>query len=113
MSMIATYLMLLGAILSEVAGTSFLKASNEFSRLTPSVLTVICYGFSFYILSIIVQAMPVGIVYAIWSGMGIVLISLIGWFVFRQALNWQTVVGLGLIIAGVAVVNLFSANIRH
>ncbi|MCF3948375.1 QacE family quaternary ammonium compound efflux SMR transporter [Acidiphilium sp. AL] len=113
MTTILTYFLLLGAILSEVVGTSLLKASQQFTRLVPAVLTIVAYAASFYLLSVIVRTVPVGIVYAIWSGMGIVLISLVGWVVYRQALDISTMIGLGLIVAGVIVVNLSSSNIRH
>lgn len=113
MTTILTYLLLLGAILSEVAGTSLLKASQQFTRLVPSALTIAAYAASFYLLSVIVRTVPIGIVYAIWSGMGIVLISLVGWIVYRQSLDVTAMIGLGLIIAGVIVVNLSSSHIWH
>ena len=113
MTTILTYILLLGAILSEVVGTSLLKASQQFTRLVPSVLTIVAYVASFYLLSVIVRTVPVGIVYAIWSGMGIVLISLVGWIVYRQALDMPAMIGLGLIVAGVIVVNLSSSHLRH
>ena len=113
MTTILTYFMLVGAILGEVIGTSLLKASQQFTRPVPSVLTIIAYAASFYLLSVIVRTIPVGIVYAIWSGMGIVLISLVGWIVYRQTLDMPAMIGLGLIIAGVIVVNLSASPIRH
>lgn len=107
------YLLLLCAILCEVIATSFLKASNQFTRLIPSCMTIIGYASAFYLLSVIVRTIPVGIVYAIWSGMGIVLISLVGWFVYGQVLNLPTIAGLGLIVAGVSIVNLCSSSMVH
>jgi small multidrug resistance pump len=107
------YILLAIAILFEVAGTSFLKASRGFTQPVAGVLTVLFYAGAFYLLSIIVRSVPVGVVYAIWSGMGIVLISLVGWLVFGQALNLPTVLGLGLIIAGVAIVNFWSTDLPH
>ena len=109
MSSLPPYLLLSCAILCEVVGTSFLKASDHFTRVIPSGITIIAYITAFYLLSVIVQALPVGVVYAIWSGMGIVLISLVGWLVYGQALNLPTIIGLGLIVAGVGVVNLWSS----
>ncbi|MFT8564597.1 DMT family transporter [Acetobacter orientalis] len=103
-----TYLCLAGAIVSEVFATSCLKASNGFSRLWPTVLSVIGYCCAFYLLSLTMKAIPTGIVYAIWSGVGIVLISLIGFFVFKQSLDWAAIIGIALIMAGVLVINLFS-----
>ena len=96
------------AIVCEVCGTSALKASAEFTRLVPTVMTGVSYLCSFYFLAIAMRVIPVGIAYAVWSGVGIVLISLIGLLVFEQRLDLPAFVGLGLILAGVLVVNLFS-----
>jgi small multidrug resistance pump len=101
------------AIVTEVIGTSALKASEGFTRPLPSIVTVITYACAFYFLSLTLKTIPVGIAYAIWSGIGIVLIALIGVFWFRQPLDLAAVIGLGLIIAGVAVVNGFSRSIVH
>jgi len=109
MSALSPYLLLAIAIACEVAGTSFLKASNGFTVVLPAVMTTLFYGVTFYLLSILVRVMPVGVVYAIWSGMGVVLIGLVGWLVFGQALNLPTIVGMVLIVLGVAMVNLFSS----
>lgn len=100
------------AILSEVAGTSALKASDSFTRPLPAAMTVVCYGLAFYTMSIAIRTIPVGIVYAIWSGVGIVLISVIGWFVFGEKLDAAALVGLGFIIVGVALVQGHSASLR-
>lgn len=108
MSSLPPYLLLSCAILCEVIGTSFLKASDQFTRVIPSAITIVGYIAAFYLLSVIVRTLPVGVVYAIWSGMGIVLISLVGWLVYGQALNIPTIIGLGLIVAGVSIVNLWS-----
>ncbi|QIM48733.1 EamA family transporter [Pusillimonas sp. DMV24BSW_D] len=96
------------AIVAEVVGTSALKASDQFTRLWPSVLTVLGYGIAFYFLSLTLKTIPTGIAYAIWSGIGIVLISLVGWWYFRQTLDWPAILGMGLIVAGVIVINVFS-----
>ena len=101
------------AIVAEVIGTSTLKASDGFTRLLPSLITVVTYACAFYFLSLTLRTMPVGVAYAIWSGIGIVLIALIGVFWFRQPLDLAAVIGLGLIIAGVAVVNGFSRSVVH
>ncbi|XLM19534.1 SMR family transporter, partial [Chromobacterium piscinae] len=102
------WLFLMGAILSEVVATSALKASDGFSRLWPSLLTAGGYMVAFYLLSQTLRYIPVGIAYALWSGIGIVLISLIAWLLYGQKLDLAAMAGMGLIIAGVAVINLFS-----
>ena len=101
------------AILAEIVATSLLKASQEFTRLWPSIGVVIGYAVSFYFLALTLRSMPVGIAYAIWSGVGIVLIALIGWLVFGQKLDAPALIGCALIISGVMVINLFSATARH
>lgn len=111
--MAATYAYLAVAIVAEVIATTALKASEGFSRLWPSVVTVVGYAIAFYCLSLTLRSMPTGIAYAIWSGVGIVLISAIGWIWLGQRLDAAAMVGLGLIIAGVLVVNLFSNTVGH
>lgn len=96
------------AIVSEVIATSALKASDGFSRLGPSLIVVAGYGAAFFFLSLTLKTVPVGIAYAIWSGVGVALIALIGWAVFGQALDAPAILGLGLIVAGVVVLNVFS-----
>ncbi|GKT01259.1 QacE family quaternary ammonium compound efflux SMR transporter [Acidovorax sp. SUPP3434] len=108
-----SYLILGLAIALEVVGTTALKASDGFTRLVPSLLTGVAYAASFYALSLALKTIPVGVAYAIWSGVGIVLISAVGWVVFRQRLDAPAMAGLGLIIAGVLVVNLFSKSTGH
>lgn len=100
------------AILAEVVGTSALKASNGFTVWLPSAVVAVAYGVSFYFLSLALRAIPVGVAYAIWSGVGIVLISAIGWVLFRQRLDAAAIAGIGLIVAGVGVIHLFSATVR-
>ena len=107
------YVYLAIAIVAEVIATSSLKASDGFARLWPSVVTVIGYGIAFYFLSLTLRSIPTGIAYAIWSGVGIVLISAVGWVWFRQALDLPAIIGMALIIAGVLVVNLFSRSAAH
>ncbi|ANF56223.1 DMT family transporter [Halotalea alkalilenta] len=108
-----TYLYLLIAVTLEVIATSALQASQQFTRPVPVALMVAGYAGAFYFLSLTLRVLPVGIAYALWSGIGIVLISLVGVFWFRQTLDAPAMIGLGLIIAGVAVVNLFSRTISH
>ena len=108
-----TYAYLIAAIILEVIGTSALQASEQFTKPKPLILTVLGYAASFYFLSLVLRTMPVGIAYAIWSGLGIVLISAVGWFRFGQTLDTPAIIGLGLIIAGVCVVNLFSSAAGH
>ena len=106
-----TYLMLLIAIIAEVAATSALKAADGFTKLWPSVIVVVGYATAFYFLSLTVRVIPVGIVYAIWSGVGIALIALVGWLILGQKLDVQAIAGIGLIAAGVMVISLFSASV--
>jgi small multidrug resistance pump len=108
-----TYLFLAIAIAAEVAGTTFLKLSDGFTKPVPSVLTVLGYGVSFYFLSIALRSIPTGIAYAIWSGAGIILISLIAWFFQGQKLDAPAVGGMGLIVAGLLVMNLLSESAPH
>jgi len=100
------------AILAEVIGTSALKASNGFTVWLPSTVVVAAYGVSFYFLSLALRTIPVGVAYAIWSGVGIVLISALGWVLFRQRLDAAAILGIGLIMAGVVVIQLFSSSVR-
>ena len=108
-----TYGSLAIAIVLEVIGTSFLQQSQQFTKLVPTVITAVCYAAAFYFLSVALKTLPVGVAYAIWSGLGIVLISAVGLLVFKQALDFAGVVGLGLIILGVVVVNGFSNMTPH
>ncbi|PYE81279.1 DMT family transporter [Pseudoroseicyclus aestuarii] len=107
------YLVLVVAILAETIGTTALQASQQFSRLAPSLLCVVAYAVSFYFMALALKAMPVGIVYAIWSGLGIVFIAAIGRVVFGQHLDGPAVLGLALILAGILVIHLFSASSTH
>lgn len=107
------YVWLAIAIVAEVIGTSALRASEGFTRLAPALIVVAGYGLAFYCLSITLKAMPVGIVYAIWSGVGIVLITLVAMVLYRQIPDLAAVAGLSLIVAGVVVLNLFSNMQAH
>lgn len=108
-----TYAYLIAAIILEVIGTSALQASEQFTRPKPLILTAVSYAASFYFLSLVLRTMPVGIAYAIWSGLGIVLITLVGLVWFGQKLDMPAVVGLALIIAGVGTINQLSSSVSH
>ena len=101
------------AIGAEVIATSALKSAAGFTRLLPSSVVVLGYGAAFYFLSLTLKTIPVGMAYAIWSGAGIVLVSLIAWLVFKQSLDLPAIVGMGLIVAGVLVIQLFSQTQAH
>lgn len=102
------WLFLLIAIAGEVVATSALKASDGFTRLGPGVIVVLGYGVAFYFLALVLRSLPLGVTYAIWSGVGVALVTVIGWIVFGQRLDLPAIVGIGLITAGVLVLNLGS-----
>jgi small multidrug resistance pump len=106
------WLLLAIAIVAEVVATSALKASAGFSRLVPSVVVVLGYAVAFYCLSLVLRTIPVGVAYAIWSGLGIVLITVVAWVVYDQAIDLAAALGMGLIIAGVVVLNVFSSSAK-
>ena len=108
-----TYFYLTIAIIAEVAATSALKASEEFTRLVPSLVVVIGYGVAFYFMTLVLRVIPVGITYAIWSGLGIVLVTVVGIFLYRQMPDVPALIGMGLIVAGVVVINVFSKTVAH
>ena len=103
------YLALLFAILFEVTGTMLLPLTKEFSKLIPTSLVIIFYSLSFYLLSVAVVKLPLSIVYASWSGIGIFSIAILSYIFYKQTLNWQTIAGLFLIVIGVTIVNLFKS----
>ena len=107
------YIYLIIAVITETIGTASMQASEQFTRFWPSVLLVIAYGASFYFMSLTLKYMQVSVVYAIWSGLGIVLIGIIGWIVFKQSLDLAAIAGMALIIAGVVVINVFSNSATH
>ena len=107
------YLLLGIAILAEVTGTTFMKQSEGFTRLFPSIVTLVFYAVAFYCLSHTLQYMPTGIAYAIWSGAGIVLISIVAWLFNGQKLDGAAIGGITLICAGVLIINLFSKSMSH
>lgn len=101
------------AIVSEVVATSALKAAEGFTRPLPSLVVVVGYGIAFYCLSVVLRTLPLGVTYAIWSGVGVALVALVGWLVYGQSLDLAAVIGLTLIVAGVIVLNLFSKTVAH
>ena len=101
------------AIVAEILATSALKSAEGFTRLVPSLVTVAGYAVAFYFLALTLRDIPVGIAYAIWSGVGIVLISLVGVLFFKQHLDGPAILGIALIIAGVVVMNVFSKSVGH
>lgn len=108
-----TYLFLAIAILAEVAATSALKASEEFTRLVPSIIVVLGYGVAFYFLTLVLRVLPIGITYAIWAGVGIILVAVAGFVLYRQIPDIPAIIGMGLIVSGVVVIHLFSKTISH
>lgn len=108
-----TWAALAGAIGLEVAGTTMLQMSQQFTRPWPTAGMALCYGLAFYLLSIALRQMPVGLAYAIWSGLGVVAIATIGVVLFRQKLDAPAFAGLALIVTGVLVINLFSKSVSH
>lgn len=108
-----TWLALLAAIAFEVMGTTLLQASQQFTRPWPTAGMAVCYGLAFYLLSIALRQVPVGLAYAIWSGLGVVAISVIGVVLFKQRLDLPAIAGLTMIVGGVVVINLFSKSVVH
>ena len=107
------YVYLIFAVLAETVGTSALQASQQFTRFWPSLIVVGSYAISFFLLSMTLKVMPVGVVYAIWSGLGIMFIAIIGWVLFRQSLDLPAVIGLCMIIGGICIIQLFSSSTTH
>lgn len=108
-----SYVFLMVAIVSEVVATTALKATNGFTVLAPSAITVLGYVSAFFFLSLTLRTMPIGIAYAIWSGLGIIAVSVIALFLYKQTLDTPALVGMALILAGVLVINLFSQSAGH
>ena len=109
--MIKTYLFLFSAVFCEVAGTMLLPATQNFTKLTPTSILAVCYLTAFYLLTFVVNKLPIAIVYATWSGLGIFTIAILGYIFFKQNLSWQSVLGLFLIVIGVILVNTYSKAI--
>ncbi|MFM7207359.1 MAG: DMT family transporter [Planctomycetaceae bacterium] len=101
------------AIMAEVVATSFLKKAAGFTRLWPTLLVLTGYGVAFWFLSLTLERIPVGVGYAIWSGVGVTLIATIGWLVYGERLDAAAILGMALIVAGVVVLNLFSKTATH
>ena len=108
-----TWFLLILAIGCEVIATSALKSAAGFTRLGPSVIVVVGYGIAFYCLSEVVKTLPLGVTYAIWSGVGVALIAVVGWLVFDQKLDAAALLGLGFIVTGVVIINVFSKTVSH
>ena len=106
------YFYLALAVLGEVIGTSFLKATEDFTKLWPSLIVVLGYGASFYFLTLSLQVIPVGIAYATWSGIGIVLVTVISIFLYKQVPDWPAIIGMAMIIGGVVIMQLFSKTVH-
>ncbi|PZO66486.1 MAG: QacE family quaternary ammonium compound efflux SMR transporter [Paracoccus denitrificans] len=113
MPSLATYLALFAAIVAEIFSTNMLQRSAQFTKLGPTVAMALGYALSFYLLSLALREMPLGIAYAVWSGLGIVLVSLLGLFAFGQRLDLPAIIGLTMIVGGVLVINLFSGSVTH
>ncbi|HVK94371.1 MAG TPA: multidrug efflux SMR transporter [Noviherbaspirillum sp.] len=101
------------AIVSEVIASSALRASDGFTRIGPTITLAVGYAISFYFLSLTLRTIPMGIAYAVWSGVGISLICMIGWVMFGQTLDMPALVGLGCIVVGVMILNVFSKSVAH
>ncbi|MEQ9261489.1 MAG: SMR family transporter [Roseovarius sp.] len=111
--MLKVYLILLLAVICEGVGTTSLQASQQFTRFWPSVGVVVGFGAAFYLMMIVLKTLPLGITYAIWSGLGICLTVFLGWLIFKQQVDAAAIAGIGLIIAGIVVINLFSSTATH
>ena len=109
--MIKTYLFLFGAVFCEVGGTMLLPATQNFTRLVPTSILAVCYLSAFYLLTFVVNKLPIAIVYATWSGLGIFTIAILGYIFFKQNLSWQAVLGLFFIVLGVILVNSYSSKV--
>ncbi len=108
-----SYFYLALAIAAEVAGTSLLKVTEEFTKLVPTTFLVIFYVISFWLMTLALRDLPLGVVYAVWSGLGIVLVAIIGAFVYKEVPDLAYIIGMALIISGVVVMHLFSKSIQH
>ena len=107
------WLLLFVAIVSEVVATSALKLTKGFAKLWPWVIVICCYSLALYLLSLTLETIPVGVVYAIWSGSGVALITVVGHYFFRQVLDRPALIGIGMIVTGVIVLQLFSTSVAR
>ena len=105
----SSYLLLFAAIVFEVLGTMMLPLTQNFTKALPITMLFIAYGLSFYFLAVVCQKLPLSVVYASWAGIGVFSVAILSYFFYKQALNWQTIVGLFLIVAGVTIVNIYKA----
>ena len=107
------YLFLAAAIVCETIATSFLKRTEHFTKIGPTLIFIVAMASSFYLLTFALRGIPIGIAYAIWSAVGIILISLVGYFAYQQKLDWPAIIGIGFIVIGVVIINLFSKASAH
>ena len=107
------YIYLAIAIIAEVTATSALKASAEFTKLIPSTIVVVGYGVAFYFMTLVLRTIPIGITYAIWAGLGIVLVTIVGTILYKQIPDLPAIIGMGLIVSGVVVIHVFSKTVSH
>ena len=105
------YIILFFAIVFEVLGTMLLPASQNFTKLLPASILLVSYGASFYFLALVSQKLPLAIIYASWAGLGVFSVALLGYIFYQQSMNWQTIVGLFLIIIGVVLVNIYKGQV--
>lgn len=110
--MLKTYIFLILAIIAEIIAANALKSSSQFTKLWPSVLSLSCYGISLFLLTLVLKKIPLGVTYAIWSGVGILFIALIGVLYHKEVLDWAAILGMALIIGGVIIINLFSKTVN-
>lgn len=110
---IFAYVLLGCAIVSEVIGSSFLVKSEGFTKLMPSIMVLILFSIAFYLLSQVIKVIPLGIAYAVWAGVGIILTAIVGYFLFKQSLDTPALIGIGFIVTGVVIINLFSHSTGH
>ncbi|MEB8431933.1 SMR family transporter [Cocleimonas sp. KMM 6892] len=108
-----TYLFLALAVIAEVIATSSLKATEEFTKIVPTIVMIVAYLVSFYFMTLVLKFIPLGITYAIWSGVGIVLVTFVGAWKYKEIPDLPSILGMGLIISGVVVIHVFSKNINH
>lgn len=107
------YVYLAISIIAEVIATSALKASDGFTKTIPSIVVVVGYGVAFHFLSLTLKTIPLGVAYAIWAGVGVTVVAIVGWLLFGQKMDAPAIIGMGLIVAGVVVMQAFSKTVSH
>jgi small multidrug resistance pump len=112
-SMNASYVYLIAAIVAEVIGTTALKASEQLTKTIPTMITVAALATAFFMLSYAIRTIPIGIAYAVWSGVGIILITIAGAVIYKQIPDFAAVLGMGMIVAGVAIIHVYSKSFAH